>query len=196
MDSVRVGQTAAKTIRKKAHDLRPGDVIRFREDDDRGYAVGQVRVLTHTVEVWGTGPACQYRYDADVIVYDGPPPQPVYSEPKLVLLPEGEAALSLHRMTAGAAGLPNEKSSDQRSLEQQMERAVQAIGDDNAGKILEIASQKDLPGESRMQNILRLDRRFAGKDSNEWATLLGVTPAAVRGYQTWKTLRRVEKAGD
>ncbi len=45
-----------------------------------------------------------------------------------------------------------------------------------------------------MREILELDRRFAGKDSNEWAKLLGVTSSAVRGYGLWKRLQESKKA--
>jgi len=85
---------------------------------------------------------------------------------------------------------------EQSNIEQQMARVVQAIGDDTAAEVLVIANQKHRSGEARMIAILRLDRRFAGKDSVEWGTLLGVRPAAVRGYKTWKLLQERKKAGD
>jgi hypothetical protein len=44
-----------------------------------------------------------------------------------------------------------------------------------------------------MRLIVKLDDRFRGKDSNEWAILLGVTPAAIRGYAFWKELRGLDK---
>ena len=47
-----------------------------------------------------------------------------------------------------------------------------------------------------MIEILHLDRRFAAKSSNDWATLLEVKSAAVRGYNTWKRLRLAKKAAD
>jgi hypothetical protein len=83
-----------------------------------------------------------------------------------------------------------------QSIEQHMERIVQAVGDDSTARILAIASRNDWSGERKMQEILRLDNRFAGKDSEDWATLLGVTSAAVRAYPTWKGLRQQQKADD
>jgi hypothetical protein len=79
-------------------------------------------------------------------------------------------------------------------IAEHMERVAQAIGDDNAVRILAIAHRKDLSGEGKMQEILRVDSRFAGKDSPEWAVLLNVSAAAVRGYGTWKDLQRRKKS--
>ncbi len=68
------------------------------------------------------------------------------------------------------------------------------VGDENTLAILTIARQEGISGEERMREILELDRRFAGKDSNEWAKLLGVTSSAVRGYGLWKRLQESKKA--
>ena len=76
-----------------------------------------------------------------------------------------------------------------------MVRVAQAIGDDTAVQVLAMAGQKR-SGDDRMAEILRLDRRFASKDSVAWGKLLGVSPAAVRSYQTWKLLQKAKEAGD
>jgi hypothetical protein len=81
-------------------------------------------------------------------------------------------------------------------FEQHMERVAQAIGDDNAVRILAIAQRKDWSGERKMEEILRLDSRFVGKDSTEWGKLLGVSPAAVRGYGLWKQLQKAKRSED
>jgi hypothetical protein len=84
----------------------------------------------------------------------------------------------------------NEHPVESVSIEQNMERIALAAGDDNTVKVLAVANRKDLSGDRRMEEILLIDRRFAEKDSNEWAALLQVTPPAVRGYKTWKLLRQ------
>jgi hypothetical protein len=97
---------------------------------------------------------------------------------------------------SGSSERPIRTPNDQPSVEQLMERVAQAVGDENAVKVLTIANRKDWSGERKMEEIIRLDTRFAGKDSNEWATLLGVTAAAVRSYGLWKRLQKAKKSGD
>jgi hypothetical protein len=80
------------------------------------------------------------------------------------------------------------------SMEQHMQRVVQAVGDSSAIRILAIAQRTDLSGEQKMEEMLRLDSRFAGKDSAEWGKLLGVRAAAVRGYPRWKRLQELKRA--
>ncbi len=94
-----------------------------------------------------------------------------------------------------AEGEPTAENGDQQNIEKRMEQVAQAVGDDNATKIMQIANRKDWPGERKMEEILRLDSRFAGKDSTEWGTLLNVTPAAVRGYKPWKVIRDADHPG-
>jgi hypothetical protein len=77
-----------------------------------------------------------------------------------------------------------------------MERFALVVGDKTAKEIMEIAHRKDWPGERKMEEILRLDPRFAGKNSNEWAALLGITSAAVRGYDAWKAIQQARKTDD
>jgi hypothetical protein len=91
------GQTPWKCRNKKSQQLLPGDVIRDGRPEG-GYKVERVEVRHATVDVEGGGLAAQYRYDADVQVYDGPAPRSRYSEPRLVLEHKGESALALHRM--------------------------------------------------------------------------------------------------
>jgi hypothetical protein len=76
------------------------------------------------------------------------------------------------------------------------EQLARAIGDENSGKILEIVNRDDLSGEEKMKRIVETDQRFAGKKATEWATLLNVTSAAVRGYGLWKLLRKRMKSDD
>ncbi len=91
---------------------------------------------------------------------------------------------------AQRAELPSEQS----SMEQHMQRVIQAVGDGNAARIMAIANRADLSGEQKMTEIIRLDCRFKGKNSVAWATLLGVSPPAVRGYDCWKELQKEKKA--
>jgi hypothetical protein len=89
-----------------------------------------------------------------------------------------------------------ERPSDQPTTEELMLRMAQAVGDDNAAQILAVAQRKDLTGERKMEQILRMDRRYAGKNSNDWAILLGVKPAAIRQYAIWKGLQEAKKRDD
>jgi hypothetical protein len=73
--------------------------------------------------------------------------------------------------------------------EQHFQRMALAVGDENAVKMMAIASRNDISADEKMQMILKLDKRFVGKDSNDWATLLRITPSAVRQTDTWKSLR-------
>jgi hypothetical protein len=97
--------------------------------------------------------------------------------------------------TLAVAAAPAAAPVEPMSPEQSMERFALAVGDETAGRILAIAQKMDLSVERRMEEILRIDRRFAEKDSNQWATLLQVTPPAIRGCRTWKLLRQ-RKAED
>ena len=73
--------------------------------------------------------------------------------------------------------------------EQQLQRGAQAVGDDTAAAVMAITQRTDWSADRKMSEIIRLDQRFRGKDSNDWATLLNVRPAAVRQTDTWKRLR-------
>jgi hypothetical protein len=75
-------------------------------------------------------------------------------------------------------------------VEAQMRQIAEIVGDQNAGAILTIAQRQDWSADRKMQEILRLDQRFAGKDSNQWAMLLGVTASNIRQTGTWKVLHR------
>jgi hypothetical protein len=137
---VQTGWTPAKTTKKKAHELRPGMVIRLRpEDTQQGYRIEWVNVQTHTVEVQGSGPPCTYPHGADVEVWDGPLPLPIYSQPnpRLQLLPEGKKALALHRLRAAGQGTPPKRTRKRRRqsgkklapLTPEQLEAVQLVGE-------------------------------------------------------------------
>lgn len=79
------------------------------------------------------------------------------------------------------------------NADQLLARLCEVVGDEVTTKVLAMASQKDLSGEQRMAEIIRLDKRFAAKNSVQWGTLLDVTPAAVRGYPSWKRLQAAKK---
>jgi hypothetical protein len=93
-----------------------------------------------------------------------------------------------------AGGQATELLSDKHGIEEQMQRVALAVGDDNAAKIMAIAQRRDLSGDEKMQEIVNVDSRFGGKNSAEWGTLLGVTPAAIRGYKTWKTIQHAMRS--
>jgi hypothetical protein len=104
-ESHQIGWTRCKTVRKPATELRPGDVIQFEPDDKNGYRVESVTLVPdaerpHTVKMWGSGPPGTYSYKAQVTVFDGALPEPVYSKPGLRLTAEGRAVLALHRIAS------------------------------------------------------------------------------------------------
>lgn len=70
--------------------------------------------------------------------------------------------------------------------QEQLERLACTIGDDNTGKIMQLAGRADLSAEERMRQIIAIDVRFAGKKSVEWAHILRVTASAVRQTEIWK----------
>lgn len=94
------------------------------------------------------------------------------------------------KVTGTNATEPLTKSDAERDLQ----RVAQAVGDDTAGKVMAIAQRTDLSADEKMAQIVRLDRRYAGKDSNDWATLLGITSAAVRVTKTWKVTQAAKKS--
>jgi hypothetical protein len=53
---------------------------------------------THTVEVFTAAPLRTYRYNAEVLIYDGPPPREIWSNPQWRLTAEGIAALAWYRL--------------------------------------------------------------------------------------------------
>ena len=57
------------------------------------------------------------------------------------------------------------------------------------GEIIPIADDPDSSADRRMKDIIRIDQRFEDIDSNKWATLLRVTPGAIRQTETWKALQ-------
>jgi hypothetical protein len=101
-----VGWTRSKTTKKKAHELRPGDLIQFEPSDMQAFKVDFVREgnefgansAQFTVE--GSGRRLTYPRNANVNVFDGPLPEPIYSPQVLRLLTKGVSALAEHRMNA------------------------------------------------------------------------------------------------
>jgi hypothetical protein len=85
---------------------------------------------------------------------------------------------------------------DQPDIGQLIERVALAAGDENTVEVLAIAHRQDWSAERKIEEILRLDPRFAGKNSRQWATLLGVTPQAVRQTGIWTELQRRKKSKD
>ena len=99
--------------------------------------------------------------------------------------------LRTHVLAEDAAPNGKQPASD---TEQQMERLAQVIGDDNAVKVLGIAQRTDIGGEEKLREIVKIDIRFKGKKSEELAGMLGVSDAAVRGYDIWKEWRAEQKS--
>ena len=68
--------------------------------------------------------------------------------------------------------------------------------DENAVKITAIAQDKAKSADERMKEIVRLDSRFKGKNSTEWASLLDVKSPAIRQTESWKTIQAEKKLLD
>jgi hypothetical protein len=71
-----------------------------------------------------------------------------------------------------------------------------AASDDTALKVVAIAQMKDRTVDERMRLIGALDSRFMGKDSNDLASLLNVTSAAIRQTACWKDWQKLKKSPD
>jgi hypothetical protein len=67
-----------------------------------------------------------------------------------------------------ASATPAEQQAEKTDIEQHMRQVAEAIGDENSARILAITSREDWSGERKMEEILRLDSRFAGKNSSQW----------------------------
>jgi hypothetical protein len=167
-------------------------------DDEGPFEVGDCTLPSFSVDWWYAAlPALHRHYKGapatwELDTYPGCWDAGLGQEVAAIRSRLDEAKTSSGMVEGGAtpsAALPGE-------VEQYMERVAQAVGDDNTAAIMAIANRKDWSGERRMREILRLDGRFAGKDSNEWATLLGVSAAAVRGYATWKALQHGKTSAD
>ena len=111
---------------------------------------------------------------------------------------KGWAVLELCRIEAAVPAADRSEADQANPIpaSPNMERLALAIGDDYSAQIIAIANRENLTGEKKMEEIMSLDRRYASKNSIEWGTLLGVSPAAVRGYTSWKILQKASKSGD
>jgi hypothetical protein len=70
---------------------------------------------------------------------------------------------------------------------------VIALVSPDGARALLIAKDTEPTAEERMRLLVALDQRFAGFDSEQWATLLGVTPAAIRKTDYWKKELRADR---
>jgi hypothetical protein len=69
------------------------------------------------------------------------------------------------------------------------------VADLSVLKIVSIANDANLSADLRMRTICELDLRFYSKNSTQWATLLGITPNAVRLTEFWR-VDRAKYVGD
>lgn len=70
-----------------------------------------------------------------------------------------------------------------------MEQFLEAIGDSNAARIHAIATSNDYHASEKMELIARMDQRYEGKSSKDWAKLLGISAQAVRQTEWWRVRR-------
>ena len=110
-------------------------------------------------------------------------------EPEVVLVERSEG---LNEWYANALKPDDEPANP----EQQMEELVRIVGDDVAVQVLAIASRKGPSANRKMEEIISLDIRFAGKNCVEWGSLLGVSSAAIRVCPRWVTLQKAKKSLD
>ena len=68
--------------------------------------------------------------------------------------------------------------------------------DDAEIEIWSICNDEAFSGEKKMQAILRIDPRYAGKSSTFWAGLLSVKDATIRQYETWKLIQASRRKAD
>jgi hypothetical protein len=66
-------------------------------------------------------------------------------------------------------------------------------GDEAAVAIIAIGHDSKLSADEKMRKICVLDKRWAGKKSPEWATMLQVTDQCIRGLAAWKTIQQARK---
>lgn len=64
------------------------------------------------------------------------------------------------------------------------------ILDANGVRISQVASDRRRTANERMQDIVGIDRSWAGRTSSEWASLLGVSEQAIRRTATWNLIQR------
>jgi hypothetical protein len=69
-------------------------------------------------------------------------------------------------------------------------QVLEAVGDDNAIAIINIAQDPTKTVDQKMRDIYGIDKRFLGKTSEEWATLLTVSGPAIRQTDWWKIDRK------
>lgn len=67
---------------------------------------------------------------------------------------------------------------------------VLAVADPSAARIIAVADDGALSVEERMQAICEIDVRFYGKNSPQWATLLGTSASAIRNTHFWRVDRK------
>lgn len=90
-----------QTARKRADELRPGDLIRHAPDDRHGCKVEQVTIDGGRVHVSGSGPPFWYeRCNARVTVFTVPPQTLTWTE--LVLTDRGRRVLARVELTKAA----------------------------------------------------------------------------------------------
>lgn len=90
-----------------------------------------------------------------------------------------------HRPQGSAA----QNRPDQSVGESLLQKLAIVIGDDNAAQLVHIHQRTDLTPEEKMNQMLIIDRRLAGKKSPDWAVLLSVSEGRVRQLETWKRLQ-------
>jgi hypothetical protein len=68
-------------------------------------------------------------------------------------------------------------------------KTIEALLHDEDLEVLEIVQSIE-SADTKMRKICRIDRRFLGHDSEQWAGLLGVTGPAIRRTDFWRTERQ------
>jgi hypothetical protein len=126
---------------------------------DTPLVVQGVEIRTHTVEVFMGGSPRTYRYDANVVIYDGSPPQEIVSKPQWRLTNEGVAALAWHRLRPMRG-----------------EDAQKSLADSPQQPQIKPASQQEPSLDERALALFFADR---SRTKKEIASLLGVQTQSI-----------------
>ena len=97
--------------------------------------------------------------------------------------------------TAGRAAAAGPATATGPGSNAETATAAEIIGlvSPEGGEVLLLAEDKTKNAEQRMRLIVALDPRYAGFSSEQWATLLSVTSAAIRKLSYWKNDLRGER---
>jgi hypothetical protein len=194
-----------KTVRKLIQEFKNGEsaLVKMTTGEPiEGHVLPTrfERGLPTMFEIMGIPSMERVARDTPVTVYVEPP-RPIYSEPKVVLTPTGEAVLAEYRLRAEANGgseqgrppttketptIPAVESTATAQTDVDWKSVIAAVVDENALAIINIAQNTTKTTDQKMRAIYAIDNRALGWDSPKWAQVLRVTDAAIRKCDWWR----------